>query len=89
MHAAGRGMPCKFQHFAGHAQFGFGQRVVVARFEHRHRIIGGLESVGIDILQVKSRGGTARRLLAASTRERRVIAFACRKLRRRAIVADG
>ena len=63
MHAAGRGVPGIFQHFAGHAQFGFGERVDVARLERRHRIIGRLEPVGIDILQIERNGGAARRLL--------------------------
>ena len=53
MHATGRGVPGIFEDFAGQFQFGFGERIQIAGLEHRHRIIGRLETVGIDILQIE------------------------------------
>ena len=52
MHAADLGVARIFEDLAGEAELGVGQRVHVAGLEDRGRIIGRLEAVGIDALQV-------------------------------------
>ena len=74
VHAADRGMMRVSDHRHRQLQFGVGECCGIRRSEVRRRIVGGIETVGIDMMQVIDRGLGLVVDLAVGDPERRVIA---------------
>ncbi len=71
----------------GQLDFGVGERGRVGqRREIRHRIVGGIEAVGIDMAEIGDRGVGARIGLAVGDPERRVVAAGIERVDLRAVL---
>ena len=92
MHAADAGMMRIGEDRHGELDLGIGKSGGIARrVEIRHRIVGGIETVGVDMAEIGDRGFGARIGLAVGDPDRRVIAAGIERIDRGAVflAADG